>query len=300
MQIDYVIPFVDCTDPNWQTLYNQHTHNTILSRRYRDNGTLKYQLRGIEKNFPWVNKVFIIVQSPSQIPKWLRVDHPKISIVYHNEYIPNEYLPTFNSVPIELNIHRIKELSNTFILSNDDILPIKPQESTNYFVDDRPVQTDIENTNTPIPCDANIHQFMLYKMFRIEQLYLNRADFRGLLHTHLLHPYNKAFWADTFNQYKYTLNAACHEQYYRGYLQMNHWFISDMQVLKGFSIINNNLNTIGKINIHDNINKDYIYDIIRRADVICMNDDIRENTELLNTIPTILDSILPDKSSFEL
>lgn len=300
MNIDYVIPYVDCTDPAWQTLYRTHTQTTVINRRYRDNGTLKYQLRGIERHLPWVNKVFLIVQSPSQIPSWLREEHPKLNIVLHEDYIPNEYLPTFNSVPIELNVHRISDLSDNFILSNDDLIPIKTQPITNYFIENRPVQTYIERTNMPSPCTNHIYQFMLYKIVQIERLYLNNPDFRGLSHNHLLTPYNKQFWIDTLNQYKYTFNAACHEQYYRGYLHMNHWLISDMQVLKGISVINNELNTIGNINLNDNTTVDDIYDIIHRADVICMNDDIRENTELLTTIPTILDSILPDKSSFEL
>ena len=60
---------------------------------------------GAERFAPWVRKVHFITWG--HLPAWLRRDHPKL----HREsrdFIPAEYLPTFNSNTIELNIHRIE------------------------------------------------------------------------------------------------------------------------------------------------------------------------------------------------
>jgi hypothetical protein len=167
-------------------------------------------------------------------------------------------------------------------------------------MNNRPVQKCIVVSEPECIQETNIHKFMLYRMTRLEQLYLKRPDFHGLVRAHLLYSYNKQFWVKIINHYKYTLGAACKEQYYRGYMQMNHWLISDLQVLSGFSIINNALNTTGKINLFDTVTLDDINDTIDASDVICLNDDIRENTELLDHLPTIFNRILPEKSSFEL
>jgi hypothetical protein len=59
----------------------------------------------VEKYAPWVNRVFFI--TCGQCPPWLNRNHPKLRLVDHKDFIPLEYLPTFNSMTIELNLHRI-------------------------------------------------------------------------------------------------------------------------------------------------------------------------------------------------
>ena len=44
--------------------------------------------------------------------------------------MPEEYLPTFSSHPIELNIHRIKGISDKIVYFNDDMFltdAVKPE-----------------------------------------------------------------------------------------------------------------------------------------------------------------------------
>ncbi|WP_232353077.1 hypothetical protein [Hafnia alvei] len=50
-----------------------------------------------------------------QVPLWLDIKNEKLNVVSHADFIPNEYLPTFNSNAIELNIHRIEGLSDKFV-----------------------------------------------------------------------------------------------------------------------------------------------------------------------------------------
>lgn len=117
--IDIVLPWVDCSDPMWQNEYKQYCPETRFeAERFRDWGLLKFLFRGIEKFAPWVNKIFFITNG--QMPEWLALDAPKLVFMKHAEYIPSQYLPTFNSNTIEFFYDLIPGLSEHFILFNDD------------------------------------------------------------------------------------------------------------------------------------------------------------------------------------
>lgn len=55
-----------------------------------------------------------------QKPERLNENHPKLVLMNHKDYIPSDYLPTFNSQTIKLNLHRIPDLSEKFVLFIDD------------------------------------------------------------------------------------------------------------------------------------------------------------------------------------
>ena len=122
-KIDFVIMWVDGSDPKWLQEKNKYSTNKIdvddAINRYRDMGTLKYWFRSVEKYTPWVNKIHFI--TCGHLPDWLNTNNPKLNIVKHEDYIPKEYLPTFSANPIELNLHRINELEEKFVLFNDEI-----------------------------------------------------------------------------------------------------------------------------------------------------------------------------------
>lgn len=121
MKIDFVIPWVDGSDPVWLKEKNKYLgmESNTSSNRYRDMGILKYWFRAVEAYAPWVNQIHFITWG--HLPEWLNTEHPKLHIVNHKDYIPEEYLPTFSSHPIELNLHRIPGLSDHFVYFNDDM-----------------------------------------------------------------------------------------------------------------------------------------------------------------------------------
>lgn len=134
--IDFVVPWVDGNDPVWQREFKKHSINDDSSidkteARYRDWDIFKYWFRGVEKFAPWVNKVHLI--TCGHYPEWLNLDHPKLNLVRHEDYMPSEYLPTFSANPIELNMHRIKELSEHFVYFNDDIFLINDVDRKDFF-----------------------------------------------------------------------------------------------------------------------------------------------------------------------
>ena len=97
-KIDVAIPWVDGNDPEWQKLKDQYSEVKSADKsdsRYRDWDNLIFLFRGIEKFWPWVNRVFLI--TCGQKPQWLNVNCEKLILVNHSDYIPKEYFPTFNS-----------------------------------------------------------------------------------------------------------------------------------------------------------------------------------------------------------
>ena len=93
--MDIVITYVNGLDPEWQKDYEKHTNTPILEKRFRDWGTLKYLMRGIEKNMPFIRKVHLVVARESQVPEW--VNRNEVNIVLHKDIIHAEHLPTFCS-----------------------------------------------------------------------------------------------------------------------------------------------------------------------------------------------------------
>ncbi|MDX9814014.1 MAG: Stealth CR1 domain-containing protein [Sulfurimonadaceae bacterium] len=147
IKIDFVIPWVDGSDPKWQVEFNKYSpSNKALNgaERYKDWDNLQYIFRAFEQFTPWVNKIHFITWG--HIPKWLNVEHPKLNIVKHEDYIPKEFLPTFSANPIELNIHRIEDLSEYFVYFNDDFFILKPAKKEEFFQNRLPVDFAIFDT----------------------------------------------------------------------------------------------------------------------------------------------------------
>ena len=64
-------------------------------------------------------------------------------IVKHEDYIPEEFLPTFQSRTIDMNFHRIKDLSEHFVYFNDDMFLINPTTKEDFFVNGLPCDSAV-------------------------------------------------------------------------------------------------------------------------------------------------------------
>lgn len=137
MDIDFVITWVDMNDPKWQADFSKYsgrkenTKNGVSEARFRDNGFLRYWFRGVEKFAPWVRRIHFVTSG--QKPEWLDESNPKINLVNHKDYIPEEFLPTYNSVVIERYIHRIPGLADHFVYFNDDFYIINTITPARFF-----------------------------------------------------------------------------------------------------------------------------------------------------------------------
>tara|TARA_B100000003_G_scaffold169529_1_gene156602 strand:+ start:1515 stop:2465 length:951 start_codon:yes stop_codon:yes gene_type:complete len=135
--IDLVYLWVDGNDPKWQAKRNafleRKVENSLSSfnGRYVNNDELKYSLRSVERYAPWIRKIFIVTDD--QTPEWLDIENPKIKIIDHKEILPAESLPCFNSNVLEHFLCKISNLSEYFILSNDDTFFNKIVSPTTFF-----------------------------------------------------------------------------------------------------------------------------------------------------------------------
>lgn len=137
--MDFVVTWVDDNDPEWREQFNSYrkeTQNDKSEVRFRSWDNFHYWFRGVEKFAPWVNKVHFVTWG--HIPSWLNVNHPKLNIVRHEDFIPEEYLPTFNTRTIELNFHRIKGIAEEYVVFNDDVFLIDKVTPDMFFVDGKP------------------------------------------------------------------------------------------------------------------------------------------------------------------
>lgn len=130
--MDAVITYVDGNDPFWQAEYARAFDQPALQKRFRDWGTLPYLLRGIERFMPFVDNVFLVVSSESQVPSWAS---DALRIVLHRDIIPAQLLPTFNSATIEDFLHRIPGLGERYLYFNDDMFPVGPCREEDFFRD---------------------------------------------------------------------------------------------------------------------------------------------------------------------
>lgn len=142
MDIDFVITWVDMNNQEWKKDFlkysgkQENCKNSVSEARFRDYGLLKYWFRGIEKFTPWVRKIHFVTSC--QIPDWLDTSNPRLHIVKHEDFIPHQFLPTFNSVVIERYIHKIEGLADHFVYFNDDFYIINNISIERFFYNGLP------------------------------------------------------------------------------------------------------------------------------------------------------------------
>lgn len=330
--IDIVIPWVDANDPEWQQEKRKYagesaTNTTSDSRevRFRDWDTVKYLFRSIEMYMPWVRKVFFITYG--HLPKWMNTNCEKLRIINHKEYIPPQYLPTFSSHTIELNLHRISELSETFVYFNDDLLVLRPTQESDFFIDGiprdyailNPITTsrrfsiqDIALTNVEVINDHFSSKVQMKDNFRKwfapcygKYLYRNISlsawpYFVGFLNLHQGNAYLKSTFSEVWRQEYDILNTTCMHRF-RTRRDVNQWIMRYWQLAEGRFIP---IKPYGLLYNISNDNK-ALFDVLPKYKgiSICINDNNIENIQDFDSIQKELTDVLekrfPLKSSFE-
>ena len=106
MDIDFVVLWVDGSDPVWQAEKAKYQGKTLddsnAPNRFRDWGLMPYWFRAVEKFAPWVRKIHFV--TCGHVPAFLNLAHPKLHHVKHEGFLPPEVLPTFSSHAIEMNL----------------------------------------------------------------------------------------------------------------------------------------------------------------------------------------------------
>lgn len=324
-KIDFVILWVDSNDKKWQKekeKYEKEYYN-IDNReiRYRDYETLKYWFRGVEKYAPWVNKIHFI--TCGHLPKWLNINHPKLHIVKHSDYMPKDALPTFNSNAIELCIHKIDGLEEQFVLFNDDLFILKKLKETDFFKKGLPCNTmslapiipysnkiykvkcnNIEiinrNFNYRKSIKKNKSKYLSLKsgkyVFKIYPLLIYNK-FPGFANFHMPNAFLKSTLEEVWNKEKETLEKTVYSKFRDNDNNVNQWLFSYWQFASGkFKQKRYKFGldvTIDNPNIFRMIEKNK-YKILSLSDTD--NIDFKKVKEkLINSF----EKVLPEKSKFE-
>lgn len=139
--IDYVVPMVFHNDTLWREtfrkvgrMYSETDLNDFV--RYRSWGTEELLIKCVRKFMPWVRNIYIILAQESQVQDWMIGSDVKI--VFHKDFIPSRFLPTFNSREIEMFLKDIHGLSDHFLYGNDDMFPLDYLSEEDFFIGGKP------------------------------------------------------------------------------------------------------------------------------------------------------------------
>ena len=326
--IDFVIAWVDGNDPNWQAEKATYANNPLGDNRdirFRDWDNLQYWFRAVEQYAPWVNKIHFITWG--HLPNWLNVDHPKLHIVKHEDYIPAKYLPTLNSHTIELNIHRIPGLAEQFVYFNDDMFLNAPVEPTDFFKNGLPRDIFAQNAIYFGPDSVGAingnNICIINKYFPKKQAFLKNWNkwfiptygVHNLVRTVLLIPWpwfpGLLYAHTTTNLLKKTLKIVWEKEYhildqtcscrFRQQTNVNQWLFKYWQLADGtFYPLSNYFSHC--FHIKDNVSS--ACQAIRQAryKVICINDTAKtQNFEQLSEqVKRTFSTKFPQKSFYEL
>lgn len=335
--IDFIITWVDGNDPEWQTEKAKYkgTKGDSRNSRYRDWDTLRYLLRSIEKNAPWVNKVFLV--TCGHLPSWLNTTNPKLEIIKHSDYIPNEYLPTFSSRTIDMNFHRIDRLSEHFVYFNDDMILMKPVTREDFFVNGLPCDTAVlrpaviktmkagtKETTTqmylaPIIDMALINKYVdkhhaiisnflkwyspKYGKESLKTLSMAIWDFfPGIREYHCCYSYLKKTYKDLWELEPEALAEASSHKF-RVNTDYNHWVFSYWQIAKGnFYPRRPDFGTAFSLS-DDDSNNEKIFSVLRdsKYKLICINDSVSDDKyeDISKELISCLEFVFSEKSRFE-
>lgn len=143
--IDFVVPMLFHDDEAWRRDYSHFLGEEMQPMDYypqlRSWGTEELVVKGVVKFMPWIRTIHIILYGEGQVQPWMREYGDRIHIVYHRDFIPEEYLPCFNSFTIETFLGDIPGLTPMFIYGNDDIYPVAPMTPEDCFKDGKPCQS---------------------------------------------------------------------------------------------------------------------------------------------------------------
>jgi len=152
IQLDAVIPWVNGNDKKWQEKLNQHLAVKIdfnkkkESVRFNSIGEIDIAIKSIIKYAPFFKNIYLITdeQTPDAFESLKALGKSSgvnLEIIDHKILFQGfeEFLPCFNSTSIISLLHRIPNLSEHYVLFNDDFFIMKDATVEDFFIDGLPV-----------------------------------------------------------------------------------------------------------------------------------------------------------------
>lgn len=333
--IDFVILWVDGSDLEWQKEKNKYLtsedaklcDNGTDENRFRDWELLRYWFRGVEKFAPWVRNVYFITWG--HYPSWLNLNHPKLKIIRHEDYIPKEKLPVFNSNVIELYLNRIQDLSERFVLFNDDVFLTAPVEEKDFFHRNLPCESALMDAPAPENTRNVFPHMMLNNAAVINQHFVKRQVLKehwrkfftvkyrmGLVRNIMLAPLK---WFSCFrsehvpmSHLKSTFDVVWREEEeilsatgshrFRSREDVTHWLMKDWRLCEGKFVPRST-----KWSHCFELGQDELKQICHAIEnpgykAVCLNDSIADNSfeDTKEVLKKSFEILLPDVSEYEI
>lgn len=332
--VDFVVTWVDGNDKEWRAKrkkYEQKTDGNLPDNgeeRYRNWEQLQYWFRAVECYAPWVHKVYLVISGHA--PSWLNIDCEKLVVVNDQEFMDEKYLPTFNSLSIEHNLHRIKGLSEHFVYFNDDMIINSKLDPEDFFQDGLPLACSVGEPIIPTP-QINTHFYHLFNAVG----YMNRYNWAkiiesqpekwfshkygaklryswetyqhnyltGILFTHMPQAFRKSTMEKVWNLFQVQLDITCRHKF-RQAQDISHLVYTIQDIADGAYVpMNKTYYGFPYFNIPSNLD-DLLDDISQcKSKVVCIEDSnliTSENFEKLKTsINRVFEEKFPQKSVFE-
>lgn len=244
---------------------------------------------------PWINRVYLLLQDEDQIPEWLNLNDPRIKIVYHSEYIPSNLLPTFNSNVIELFIPMIKQLSNRYILCNDDTYFWNPLVENDFYRNGKPVSSIITNGTKLYP-ETDNYKKTLNNNVRFIDKYIGVQKFR-IQHLHIAEPRLKNEELKILNDNYDTIVKSLSHSKFRDNYNLTQYIYSDILKHQGKYI---NDMSVKRYSLNTNITKNLRINNLNNYKLLCINDNSRADLKEKSDLHIIMENKFKVKSGFEL
>ena len=249
------------------------------------------------------------------------MEHPKLKLVTHKEFIPKEYLPTYNSAAIELNLHRIEGSSENYLYFNDDMYLIRDSRPSDFYKNGQPKLLAVYDALVPWSPFTNTYHNnveLIYRHFPnkkalksspwkffnhrygylvLKNLLLLPWGPTGYVNNYLAAPMKKSTLAHLWDIEGETLDRTSRNKIRDYGVDVNqyicqHWQIESNQFYPmsknfGESI---DLNQVDRL---ESIFKD------KHKKLLCVNDDVDSKEENIIRFKEILKERYPEKSAFE-
>jgi hypothetical protein len=132
--MDVIVMWVDNSSPvfvkNWRIVFE----SKVIPNKYKSSGEIVHCLNSLEYLNGRVRDIILVtdgtVLETSDLSLWTR---SKLRYVFHDEFLPKSLLPTFSSHIIESFIHNIPDISEDYLLFNDDCFLLREIDISRYF-----------------------------------------------------------------------------------------------------------------------------------------------------------------------
>lgn len=320
-KIGLVYLWCDSTDEEWSAKRKRFQQYDCIEKtaaadcRFINNNELLFSMRSVAKFVPWVNHIYLITDH--QIPSWLNVEHPKITLVNHDDILPREVLPTFNSMAIETGIHNIRGLSEHFLLANDDTFFGRKVDPDFFFSKNFP----ISRMSVPFVNQVDRYSLLIQKCFELVGQKC-RIGFEAKPY-HNIDAYRKSVYREVYDIFSQETTRTrrnrfrCSDDIMRWCVSLYEvwhnkapFIVIDNRELSGSVCFSGVKKWLNRIRYRFFPRQAAYYSCLRKIDVdrffknpkpcvFCINDDMMTTDEHRERAYELLSRMFPDKCEFE-